>query len=711
MTLTVPKAGVIAGRSANVPVAARNTGSAVAEFGSAAMQIGTAMERDRLDRQAQRLQLDVTRDLGQLRQEFEQLGDPDAIDTLWPQRVAELKQKYLTGADDNGLPRVDKRIADRFDMAVTGLADRHADALGYKAIGLRQSQRTATSMALQDEIVVQGATTDDETLQALIAQGEADIDARAAANGMDAAAVYTEKKALRTRLFSQRAASQIEADPEGFLAAAEAGAYNDLGEDVTKLRILAQRSIDERTAKEAKAVEVAAKEAEADLDKRLTTMTSILGAGRTPADMTLLDSPEAQARPGWAKAKAAYELQGEIPNIKQMTVAELDAAIAAEEARPIEEEWENERLVVLRSWREEAAKGWNTGAVEQARDAGMAVPELPAFDPAAPDAFVQGLTKRLAFNDYATKGGYTKSQAILDSEEKAQLRAILDPKAEPGPKVALAKAILAADPRKAEDVAKVLEADPVFARTLSLLASTGDAPLVTEILRGQQRQALGTVNLPSPANQRSILSQVTGGAFDGNPALQAEIMAAATALYADGAGASQTDVGDTAPAFMDDPAALDLFTSSIQRVTGAVPDANGQLTIGGVQPIGDAYVSLPAGVPAIEVEAGLENLQRHLDGQRWDPSIGGWDSSAMETPPDPMRAFAAAGLEGAKPDLGKTPRDLFPSLQLHRVSEKADVYEFRYTVAGRTYTVRRADDAKGRAYRFRLSDLIREAGK
>lgn len=711
MTLTIPQAGPIAGRAAQIRVEATDTGSLLAQAGQVAQQIGSRMEADRLDRQAQKLQLDATRELGQMRLEFEQNTDPDAIDTQWPQRVAELKDRYLKGRDENGMARVDPRIADRFGMAVTELADRHAFALGSRAIDLRRAQREAIWIGQRQEIVTQGATTDQGTLDVLLADGEAAIEARALASGLDAEQVAREKADLRASVYGQRADALIASDPQAFLVQADAGAFNDLGEDLTRYRISAQAAVDQRAAAEVKAAEIAEADRTKAIDKRLAEMTGILDAGRTPVDIAFLDSPEAKARPGWARAKAAQQLQADMPGIRQMTVAELDETIAAEAVRPIGEEWENQRLTVLRQWRDQAEAKWNTGAVEQARAAGMPVADLPEFDPQDPGAFTAGLAKRFALDVYLQDKGFTRSQGLLDATEKAQLLAIVDPKADAAPKVALARSILAASGGRPDRMMAVLGADPVFARSLRLMASTGSDDLATEILRGQQRQTLGTVNLPTAANQRTLLNGVTGGAFDADPGLQAEILASATALYADSAAGINADGTDSVLPFMDDTEAVDRFSQAIQRVTGAMPDADGQLSIGGVQQIGDSFVSLPVGTPKVVVETGLANLERHLRGQRWNPALKMWDSSATDAPPDRLRAFRAAGLDGAAPDLGKTPADLFPNLSLHRVTENSDVYEFRYSVQGRSYTVRRADDAKNRAYRFRLSDLMREAGR
>lgn len=50
-------------------------------------------------------------------------------------------------------------------------------------------------------------------------------------------------------------------------------------------------------------------------------------------------------------------------------------------------------------------------------------------------------------------------------------------------------------------------------------------------------------------------------------------------------------------------------------------------------------------------------------------------------------------------------------MRVSRVDERSDIYEFRYVAGGRGYTIRRQGDDKNRAWRFRLSDLLREAAR
>jgi hypothetical protein len=346
-----------------------------------------------------------------------------------------------------------------------------------------------------------------------------------------------------------------------------------------------------------------------------------------------------------------------------------------------------------------------------ARDAGMKVPDLPAFDPTDPAPFVQGLAARMDYDQWAVNAGQTKTQAILSADEKAGLVKVMDPKADVAPKMALMRSMLAAGQGRLGKLASVTEADPVFSRAARLLADTGDAALAEQMLRGQQKAALGTVNLPTERQMNTVLDEITGGTFDGNPGLKAELLASSRALYADAAAGINPDGASSLMPFMDDEDAQNLFSTSVQRALGARADRSGQLSIGGLQPVNDKPVWLPPGIGADDVETTFDSVEDQLRGkvrmQVQGEAVYGWD--AAQPDPDRLRALRAASVTGLAPDLGSDPATRFRNIALRRVGQ-SDLYELTYTHNGRTYTVPQAD-ATRTAYRFRLSDLMREAAK
>ena len=708
MSLTVPMAGNSAGSAASVQVATPDTGSLLAEFGNALQAKGQAIKRVEDGITARRATLDMTRDLGTARLELEQSTDPAEIDALWPQKAAEVRAKYLApGAD--GKPRYSPEVAAQLDIGLTEMTDRHALALGGKAIGLRQSQQDGEWTGLRADLMNMALTADPDTLAALIAQGDAGIQARLDAGIIQPADAAQERLAFRNDVVSGRATEAVQNDPAGFLAADAAGQYDALPPETrAQRRTQAQGEIARRAATDQKAIELAAKEAETVVGKRLTAMTGMMRSGFTVQDEDFLEDPAVQSHPGYAEAKAAQGLRNELPRIKLMTPAELDAQIAAEMASPKAHEYQGERVKLLREWRDDAATKYDTAAVATARDAGMPVPDLPAFDPSNPQGFTEGIARRLIFDDQMTTQGYTRGQAVLDEPERAAIKGVIDTKADAAPKVALAKSLLTASGGKPEFLLGTIEADPVFARATRVLAQTGNAGLAEEILRGAQKAALNTVSLPTEKNLTSVFDIATGGAFDSDPKRKAEILAASIALYADSSGGVNPDGSDSIIPFMDDVAATDLFTQSIQRVTGGQPDAAGALTVGGLQPVNGGVVSLPPGVAGADVETTFDNLSYQLRGAVREDMFGTPSWTFAKPGADPLRAFKAASVDGRVPDLGKRPDVLLDSMVPRRVGE-SDQYELVYMGTGGRMQV--IGDAQGTAYRFRMTDMMREADR
>lgn len=714
MTLTVPTAGTTAGRTADVRIARVDIGAPIAALGEAIQQRGLALQKDQNKINLRRAQLDMTRELGEARLELEQSSDPDAIDTGWQQRVAEIRARHL-GPDENGKPRWDDETQAELDLNLTELSDRHALALGGRAIELRQSAGEASWIEARADIVTRAGSADPDTVGAYLELADAQIADRLQRGTITPAQAAKERLDFRQEVASARADTLLESSPDAFLKATDpeggTGEFNDIGpQGLAARRIEAQRALDRKAALAAKDAEVAKKEREQAIGKRLDEMTRMMSKGFTVADEAYMNNPEVQAHSMYPVAKAAQSLRDENPAIRTMTVAELDQQIAKEMARPIAHEFQTKRVEVLKSWRNEAATRADTDAVGLAQDAGRAVPQLPDFDPAAADSFAAGLSSRLAFDETERGRGATRTQAIFSAAERERLKPILAPDADPAAKLALAQSMLAASGGRIDRIASAAGADPVFTRAARMLHQTRNTGLAEEILRGQQKAATGTVNLPTEKRMVTAFDEITGGIFDANPKQKAEVLAAARALYADAAAGVNPDGKDSMVPFMDDEDAQMLFETSVQRVLGAAPDANGVLTVGGVQEINGARVSLPPGIRADDVEETFDNLSRHLAGNVRNEWMGAqnWGFPKDGSEPDRMRAFKAASLDGSAPNLGKSPEDRWPSLTLHHVDESG-VYELRYMHLGRIYTVPKAGDPAGTAYRFRLSDLMREA--
>ncbi len=725
MTLTVPEAGTTAGRAAQITVPVSDTGAQLAGFGDRMLQIGTAMETERLDRAMQRAGLEITRDLGALRLEFEQMDDPDAIDSQWGPRTAALKASYLTRTDAQGRPAYDRKLADRIDLAFDDMAYRHAFSLGQNAIALRDSQRAAVAFETIEEVKRQGTTSDPEVLDALFDQVDA---AARAKHPRNPAAAAEEAARAKADIWNARAIATISADPAGFIADFDAGEFYGLDpERGASLRAQAVAEEARAAAAEVKAGEAAAKARTDAVGSELDRMADGLFAGRNVKGMNLIANPTPQVaeHPGYPRAKAALELFRETPDLATRTVAELDALIAAEAKRPVGgEPWENERLGVLRSRRDKLAADLAADPKAANLDRGVIAPVGSlAFDPADKETFSTGLAEAVSMDTHLRETGRADRPAIFTLPERNALQEVLKPGTDPATRVALAVAILAGtgSAHAAAPVLGALEADPVFRRAVTVLDVTGDEALAEGILRGQSKIDGKTVVMPSRSNIIMVFDAQTGGAFDDAPGLKAELIDATAALYADAAAGidgETTGQDRSGLNFLADEAAYDLMGRSVQRLLGAQADRDGAFTIGGMQEVNGALTVLPVGVPAETVEEAMDGLVNRLAGGVWDESTGlpGWAFA----PPDPAREpaailreapgmearlapFKAASVYGNVPDLGANPSAMMRTLTLRRVGETG-IYELVYEQGGRLFPI--AGAGTGRAWRFRLADLI-----
>lgn len=720
MSLTVPEAGVVAGRSANTAVnRPGELGAGLAGLGRAMLDVGTKIKAERDDIDMRRTQLQMTRDMGQARLEVEQIGDPAEIGPAWEAKKAEIRGRYLA-LDKNGKPTIDPQKAEAYDLMFMDLDGKHAFDLAQNAVKLSRSQREAAWVDMRAQIEMDGLNADETTLGALLDVANGAIDQRAAQGLISPEAAATEKQQLKTGIYQNRANARIEADPAAFLAEAEAGSWDDLGADaLSKGTLAAQAELARRETEATKETERQTKAVDSAIKSRFEDMSSIAKDGRKATDEAWLDSPEVKARieanpelaAAHAKLQAARSLRDEIPGLRQMTAAQLDAEIRKEEAKDVAQPYQTERLTVLREYRETAAKDWATNKVDAARKAGMAVPDLPDFDPTDPTPYAEGIAKRIAYDDALKGQDYGDAPGIWDTAEKAKVDAVIDPKADMAPKLALAEALAKATRGNPETVLRGMSADPTFNHATMMLAVTGDRALAAGILQGAQKQALGTVTLPAETQMSMDFDEITGGIYEDNPKAKAQVMAAARAYYANGAAGLNPEGVDSKIPYMDDTAARDAYRLAVQRVTGAAPDANGDLTVGGLQDVRGAMTVLPAGVSVRAVESTFDTLDNDLSG--WNRNYtsprryAGTYGESYPPANDRLARFRAASLDGSTPDLGSDPTSWFR--QTHLVQVKGDIYELHYSLDGRSVPVRRADgDRAGSAWRFKLTDLIRE---
>lgn len=708
--ITVPEGGTVAGRSADIRIERPDLGGFVSQVGAAVQQKMGQIKEQQRSVVVQKTQLDMTKELGEERLRLEQSTDPAQIEAEWPEVQKRIQDKYLNGKDANGQPLFTPEEADGLALTMQDLGQKHGFALGERTVKLTESQATAAWGAARLDIVNAASTSDPDTMAALVEYGEAAIDRLP---GLMPDQKQAQKEAFRAEVTNARAIAALDQDPTAFIAAAEAGTYDPLGgERVAQLKVTAKAEADRRAAADATAGEAEARKRADAIGGRLDTIADLALKGRIVEDEKYLSDPEVQAHPDYPKAAAAVALRKEVPNLDVMTVAQLDAQIAAEEKRPITEKWQDERLGVLRTMRDKKAEALATDPKVALKDAGLPAPDMPDFDPSDPQPWASALADSVSFDGWQREKGYSEQSAIFTKDQKAALKSILAPGADAGPKVALMGAILEGTRGNASAVLADLEADPVSRRALKVLSVTRDPGLTEAILRGGQKLEGKTVVPPSRKEQILAFDQLTGGVFDDAPALKGELMEAALALYADGAAGIDGETTATDRSNLNliaDERAYNLYTQSVQRLLGAQADRNGELTVGGMQEINGGLTVLPVGIAVRDVEATWETLGYHLDGRRRavPANVNGFKYGVTleDAPADPMRPFKAASIGGGIPDLGSDPAGTFENLTLRRVGE-SDVYELVREQNGRMVAV--PVQGANYAYRFRLRDLMRE---
>lgn len=688
--ITVPQGGSSAGRSADIRGLDQqpDMGGFISQVGSAVAQKMGQIDQEQRAVRMSRAKIEMTKALGQEYQRVSQLGDPAAIDAEWPQVEARVRDEYINRKDENGRPVWRPDEADALGLYAMDLSQRQALALGERNIALQQSRQAADWLETRADLTTSAATADPVTMETLLQEGYARIDAQVAAGLMLPDKGVTEKQGLQSEVMNARLITAIDQDPAAAAAALDAGTYDALGpEAVAQRRATAQAEVDRRAAAGAKQAEADAKVRNDAIGKRLDTIGELTAAGRKVADVDfVLNAPdEIKANPKYPRALARVKLGQEIPNLDVMTPAELDALIAAEKNREIVEDWEAERLPALIEMRDRKATALATDPKSALTEAGV-IPETDlSFDPANPGAFAAGLQEALSYDAFQREKGYSDQSAIFTKDQKAGLKAVLAPGADADAKYALATAILQGTGGNAAPVLSALEADPTFRRTVKVLGLTGDSEMASSILRGQQKAEVDTVLKLPRAEQIRIFNEVSGGVFSDQPvAIQDELMSAAAALYADGAQGID-------PAIQ--PAeAYALYKQAFIRLLGAQPDRNGAYTIGGLQEVNGVLTVLPVGMSAQAVEDAWDSLADQLYENPTDPASV------------PMGVFKSASVYGGVPDLGTDPYGRLSTLSLRRVGE-TDIYELVREQNGRIMPIREV--GRDNAYRFRLKDLVR----
>lgn len=696
MTLTIPQAGLRGGRAAEAgPADVPQGAEQIGQLGERMLQIGTALETDRLDRQTTRLRIDLTRDMGRLKQEVQQLSDPDEIDNRWTQGVSSLREVYQQ--------RVDLKLTDRFGLLFDDMETAHSLAIGQHGLDMRASWADAAWTEASQTVGSQWVNAT-EAERAVLLDGLDDQIAADLENGWLTPQQAAERRAaLQGSLVEADAIALVDRDPQAFLAARAAGRFSGLPADtLERYGARADANIARIQKQAADAAEAAERDRFQENRTRLNNIADIAKAGYTAADAAFIYSPEAANHPDQPRAQAAHELQLAYPTLRQMTLDELRAVQATEAAKPIVGKYQTETLDVLAKLIEDTEAAWANDAVGHASQVGLPVAELPSFSIDDSAEFVRGLGARLAQAEGWVQAGYTDRVQVFGEAEREALKAQIDASQDPRDRLALTGSILTAaggDVRRARAVMAQVTDDPIAAFGLAHLADRGNPALLREIYAGQSTLAAENVKLPPAGARLTAAFAELGGVFADLPnAAQAEAQArqVADALYA---ARARVEVGGPAENLDEG-----VYRQALHEVLGGQGKYDGRDAKGGIQNVNDDPVYLPRGVSAGQVEAAFDALQSRdvLDATRADTVRMSPDEVANRL----QQVFAAASGSGFPVHSDGTP---FSPAELDRFGLKA-IGGNRYvlTYAG-NMDLSPVDSVTGQTFIFDLRALMREA--
>lgn len=674
-SIIVPLAEIAGGRAARIRVEADQGGAAVAEFGNRIAAIGDAMETDRLDREAGRARIDVARALVDQRRTFEAMTDPDEIDAGWADTTKALRER-LVGS-------VDRRNADRVGMMFDELADRHAAALGDRALDLRQGEYRINVENYAQSVLAGSAGFDPDSRAAALDQLTDQVASAVAAGAMTPEEANSYLNGQRDQMARTAALRALDENPAGLIASIDAGEFEGLDPIYAEgLRGRATSAVETEAARaSAEAERVAAAQAR-EIGDRLSTVAGNARDGRMNAwEADFLTDPAVQAHPGYAEAAAAVALRDALPHFATLPPAEQAAMIAAERAKPVTERYETNVLKEMETAHAASTAAWDRDPIAQASAIGlMPPPPLPDLRTADPAAGAEALTARRAYALSLHDAGYVERPAFFSVDERAALADATRVGVDPAERARIAGELVAAFGPDAPRALAEIKGDDVFAHMGGLAAAGGDPRLVSAAFQGQQFLDEKLVALPKEAERRAGVDAAFGDLFADDTPMEGRIVRTADALYASRARGVEPDSRE----------ARRLYEAALQDALGAGVDARGRQT-GGVQRVRRAATLLPIGVTSAQVETGL-----------------GVAAAMFGVADDPMTPWRAASASGGSPLYAGQPidADVLSDVRLRAVGN--DVYALYVERRGQRFDL--TDDASGRPYAFRLTRLLREVG-
>lgn len=704
--LTLPNAGTSPGRAARaVPLTGDNSGELISQLGDVMLDAGLKLEAEKLDRSFRRNQVDMTRDLNDLRLQVEAIGDPDQSSAAWDEGLADLRRSYMAPGEDGAL-RVHPKNAEQFTLAFDDLANRHAYKVGARNLSLRQSERAATYDRYVFEATRAGATADVQTRQTMIEAGEEQIAALQLSGVWDAEQAEAARQDLRTGMASGAALEAMNGDPERFLQRLDAGEFDDLEPTArARYRVAATDALAKDALAAQKLAEKAAKDHRDAVNSDLSRIASLGDTTRLdPRDRAFVDSKDvrdlAKVDPevdlARRKVLARMSLDEDKDLYSALSPVELRRVIADERARPVRHKFQEERLQVLEEHLDRVEGAVNADPIGHVRDVlGIKVPDLVIGDDIAD--FERGVAARKQLSGWMMDRGFIKGDVLFQPEERKQIKAALAADQDPAARQTLIAGLTRQLGPAAMTVLEAATGDKATAHTASLVAFGAAPDVVADILTGQKRMADGTANRPSDAALSEVFDSVTDGMFGDQHELQARIMRAAEAIYAEENPHADSGKVDS-----------DELRKAVNRALGGDGAIGGLVDVNPRGARNEYKVPVPPGVSeqALDMTMGALAIGLRRRPVRNDAGEVTGINAADLSP------FVAASINGAAPDFGDgSAAALFEDLRILPIwadGKPADRYVFVRETAAGPIALKSAD---GDRYEFSLRRLVREAGQ